>query len=99
MANSTTCSFKTGIAPGIPKHTGQTWVLGLPPNSVEQEQKALDLMVKKDKQRQSYYNYYSSKKWGRADTYDLCINTSAVGYEGAVELILEALEKKNAFKA
>ena len=29
--------------------------------------KAKDMCIKKDKQRQSYYNYYSSKKWGRAD--------------------------------
>lgn len=28
--------------------------------------KAKDMCIKKDKQRQSYYNYYSSKKWGRA---------------------------------
>ena len=27
------------------------------------ENKARDMIIKKDKQRQSYYNYYSSKKW------------------------------------
>ena len=32
------------------------------------ESKARDMIIKKDKQRQSYYNYYSSKKWGRADS-------------------------------
>ena len=56
------------------------------------EQKALDLMVKKDKQRQSYYNYYSSKKWGRADTYDLCINSSKFGIQGSVDLIIQSIE-------
>lgn len=30
------------------------------------EQKARDMIIKKDRQRQSYYNYYSSKKIGRA---------------------------------
>ena len=29
------------------------------------ESKALDMIIKKDKQRQSYYNYYSSKKWAK----------------------------------
>ncbi|MBP5299617.1 MAG: cytidylate kinase-like family protein, partial [Lachnospiraceae bacterium] len=53
------------------------------------EGKARDMMVKKDKQRQSYYNYYSSKKWGRADTYDLCINSSTLGVEGTVDLICQ----------
>ena len=30
------------------------------------ESKAKDMIVKKDKQRSSYYNYYSNKKWGNA---------------------------------
>lgn len=53
------------------------------------EGKARDMMVKKDKQRQSYYNYYSSKKWGCADTYDLCINSSTLGVDGTVDLICQ----------
>lgn len=51
------------------------------------EQKAKDMIIKKDKQRQSYYNYYSSKKWGRADSYDLTINSSVLGIDGSVKLI------------
>jgi len=56
------------------------------------ESKARDMIIKKDKQRQSYYNYYSSKKWGRADSYDLCINSSMLGIEGTVKLIIQAVE-------
>ena len=56
------------------------------------ESKAKDMMIKKDKQRQSYYNYYSSKKWGRADSYDLCINSSILGVEGTVHLIIQYIE-------
>lgn len=62
------------------------------------EAKARDMIVKKDKQRQSYYNYYSSKKWGKADSYDLCINSSVLGIEGTVKLIaqyVEDFEKRN----
>lgn len=51
------------------------------------EQKAKEMIIKKDKQRQSYYNYYSSKKWGRADSYDLSVNSSVLGIEGSVQLI------------
>ncbi|MGN0424608.1 MAG: AAA family ATPase [Acetatifactor sp.] len=54
--------------------------------------KAKDMIIKKDKQRQSYYNYYSSKKWGRADSYDLCINSSVLGIEGTVKLIIQYIE-------
>ena len=56
------------------------------------ESKAKDMIVKKDKQRQSYYNYYSSKKWGRADSYDLCINSSLLGIDGTVKLIIQTIE-------
>ena len=56
------------------------------------EAKAKDMIVKKDKQRQSYYNYYSSKKWGRADSYDLCINSSVLGIDGTVKLIIQYIE-------
>lgn len=51
--------------------------------------KAKEMCIKKDKQRQSYYNYYSSKKWGRADSYDLCINSSVLGIDGTVNLIIQ----------
>ena len=56
------------------------------------EAKAKDMIIKKDKQRQSYYNYYSSKKWGRADSYDLCINSSLLGIDGTVKLIIQVIE-------
>ena len=60
--------------------------------------KAKDTMIKTDKKRASYYNYYSSKKWGDAKSYDLCINSSAVGYDGAVKLIRAFAEAKQAWK-
>lgn len=56
------------------------------------EAKARDMMIKKDKQRQSYYNYYSSKKWGRADSYDLCINSNLLGIDGTVKLITQYVQ-------
>lgn len=51
------------------------------------EDKARDLINKTDKKRASYYNYYSNKKWGRSDTYDLSINSSRLGIDGTIELI------------
>lgn len=51
------------------------------------EAKAKDIMVKTDKKRSSYYNYYSSKKWSDAKSYDLCINSSVTGMDGAIEII------------
>ena len=59
---------------------------------VKTDDQAKDMMNKKDKQRQSYYNYYSSKKWGRADSYDLCINSSKLGIDGTVKFIIQYIE-------
>ena len=55
------------------------------------ESEALKLIQKRDKQRASYYNFYTSKKWSEAASYDLCINSSKVGTIGAVQLILNFL--------
>ena len=53
------------------------------------ENKAKDLINKTDKQRASYYNYYTSKKWGDAREYDLCLNTSKLTVDQCVNIILE----------
>lgn len=55
-------------------------------------QKAKEMMNKKDKQRQSYYNYYSTHKWGRSDTYDLSVDSSVLGIEGTVNLLIQFIE-------
>lgn len=56
------------------------------------ESKAKDMILKKDKQRQSYYNYYSSKKWGMATSYDLTVNSSVLGVDGTVKLIKQFIQ-------
>ena len=59
------------------------------------ESKAKDMIQKKDKRRSSYYNYFTSKKWGDSRSYDLTINTSLVPPEECVDLILAFREKMN----
>lgn len=49
--------------------------------------KAKDMMIKIDKKRSSYYNYYSNKHWSDSKSYDLCINSSRLGFEGCVNLL------------
>lgn len=60
--------------------------------ALKTKEDAKDLFIKKDKQRQSYYNYYSSKKWGRAESYDLCINSAKLGIDGTVKFITQYVE-------
>lgn len=63
------------------------------------EAKAKDIMIKTDKKRSSYYNYYASKKWGDSRSYDLCINSSSVGVDGAIQIIQEFAKAKMANNA
>lgn len=44
---------------------------------------------KKDKYRSSYYNFFTSGRWGTANNYDLCIN-SRLGLDAAAEIIADA---------
>ena len=62
------------------------------------ESQAKDLMIKTDKKRSSYYNYYSSKRWGDSKSYDLCMNSSKIGYDGVVKMIQEFAKIKGAYK-
>ena len=56
------------------------------------ENKAKDTIQKKDKQRASYYNYYTSKKWGDSKSYDLCLDSAKLGIDGCVDMILKFRE-------
>lgn len=40
-----------------------------------------------DKKRAKFHNFYSDEKWGDSFAYDLCINVSKTGLDGAVDLI------------
>jgi len=61
------------------------------------EAQAKSFMAKTDKKRASYYNYYSSKRWGDSKSYDLCINSSKVGMDGAIRLIKAFAEEKQLY--
>lgn len=50
--------------------------------------RAKQAVVKADKNRANYYSFYSGKKWGLADNYDLCINSTNLTVDQAVEVIL-----------
>ena len=49
-------------------------------------------VLKHDKARANYYYHYTSQKWGDAKLYDLSLNTSRTGVDGAVKMLLHYLE-------
>lgn len=57
------------------------------------ESKARDIIIKTDKQRANYYNYYTSRKWGKIDNYDLCIDSGKLGTKKTAEIISEYVRK------
>jgi cytidylate kinase len=56
------------------------------------EEQARKLVKEVDKDRASYYRYYTDQSWGDNEYYDLCLNVARVGTEGAVDTILRYLE-------
>ncbi|MBR6873798.1 MAG: cytidylate kinase-like family protein [Ruminococcus sp.] len=52
-----------------------------------EKNKVEDFIRKTDKRRANYYSYYTDMKWGEAKNYDLCVNSSKTGIEGAVAIM------------
>ena len=55
---------------------------------------AESVLAKIDKGRANYHKFYTGANWRSLDNYDLCINTSATGIQGAVMAIKAAAEEK-----
>lgn len=45
------------------------------------------MVIKTDKRRANYYNYFTGGKWGKAENYDLILNTSRMELDQIVEVI------------
>ena len=56
--------------------------------------KAKERIVKTDKSRASYYNYYTNKKWSNADSYELCLTSSELGIDGTAQAIINYVQAK-----
>ena len=49
---------------------------------------------KMNKLRAEYYNFYTDKLWGHAESYDLSIDSSLLGIEGTAQLIVEFVKRR-----
>lgn len=59
------------------------------------KERNMEVYVNKiDKRRANYYNYYTDRRWGAANNYDACLNTSTFGIDGTANII-EVLLKSN----
>ncbi len=57
-------------------------------------EQAKELMVKTDKSRAAYYNYYTNKEWGVASSYNFSIDVSILGVDETVEFIKDFITRK-----
>lgn len=56
--------------------------------------RAEHIINKTDKSRSNYYSFYSGQKWGMAENYDLCIDSSKLGEDKIVDLIAEYIQMR-----
>lgn len=57
---------------------------------------ALAKMKRHDKNRKRYHNRHSDGKWGDSRSYDLCVNSSKLGIDKTVEILVEYIQKRMA---
>ncbi len=56
------------------------------------EARAEHIINKTDKSRANYYSFYSGQKWGMAENYDLCIDSSKLSEDKIVDLIIDYIK-------
>ena len=57
------------------------------------KEEAEELIKRKDRTRETYYNYFTFGNWGLASNYDLCVDSSILGIEGTAEAIIDFAKK------
>ena len=59
------------------------------------EKEAESLIVKEDKYRANYYNFYTGHKWGASERYDATFNSSILGVDEIARIIAEMAKSKS----
>ena len=63
-------------------------------SNIKDRNEVEELINKTDLDREKYYNYFTGKKWGDREDYDIMIDTSKIGIDNTVELIKTYLNLK-----
>ena len=51
-------------------------------------------IIKTDKKRANYYNFYTNREWGDLNNYELCIDSSKLGKQGTAEFLFEYIKRR-----
>ncbi len=49
--------------------------------------KAKDLIIKTDRRRANYYNYYTGQKWGKLENFDIALDSAKLGVEKTADML------------
>ena len=58
------------------------------------ESEARKLIARTNKYRYDFFKYFTGKEWGNPLNYDMCLNSSSLGIESCVQLIVESVQAK-----
>lgn len=61
---------------------------------IYKETNETEKIAKIDKQRSSYYNFYSGQKFGDAENYDICLDSSSLGIDNCINIIKSLYHNK-----
>ena len=60
------------------------------------EKEAENLIIKEDKYRANYYNFYTGHKWGASERYDATFNSSMLGVDAIAQIIANMARNNSA---
>lgn len=56
--------------------------------------KARQMAERTNKLRANFYNFYTDRRWGHADTYDLCLDSSKLPLEDLADFVIEYVKRR-----
>lgn len=59
-------------------------------NIYEEDKNILKTIHEKDKRRKANYNFYTDEEWGMAKNYHLCLDSSYLGIDKCVDMIIDS---------
>ena len=60
----------------------------------QREEAPIKRLHDKDKKRSAYYELYTGTDWGKAENYEMCLNSGKIGIDACVEIICNLYKNK-----
>ena len=61
---------------------------------VTRETDAKALAERTNKLRANFYNFYTDKRWGYAESYDLCVNSALMPIDALADYVIEFIKQR-----